>query len=78
MFPLKGNMAQKSGMRGMGPAPPHADPSAPGQAADGGAGVAGIDQFIHGPDEAGDHHLNITKLHAHIMNKGKAPVPNAG
>lgn len=29
-----------------------------------------IEDFTHGPDEHGDHHLNISKLHRHL-HKGK-------
>lgn len=72
-FPSKGQSpAAKSGMRGMGPAPV-ADPSAPGEAAAPGGDIGSIiSQHVHGPDEQGHHHLNLTTL-AHHISGGKHP-----
>lgn len=27
---------------------------------------AKMEDFVHGPDENGDHHINISKLHKHL------------
>ena len=72
------NMAVKSGMRGMersqvgasqpdkapGGDPGANEPENPGQS------DPPVSHFIH-QDENGDHHVNISKLHAHAVGKSK-------
>jgi hypothetical protein len=60
-----------SGMRGR-EEPPVATQNSPGEEAatppPEGEG-AKMEDFVHGPDENGHHHLNISKLHEHLHGK---------
>lgn len=70
MFPP--SAAKKSGMRGSEAPPSAADemPGADPAGAGPGAGEADppVSHFVH-QDEHGDHHMNISKLHAHLSAK---------
>lgn len=70
-------IAEKTGMRGMerhqaGPAPEDKAPGGHPGGTEGGAGEQDppISHFVH-QDEAGDHHVNLSKLHAHVVGKSK-------
>ena len=71
------NLAVRSGMRGMersqvGASQPDKAPGGAPAGMEGGAGEQDppVSHFIH-QDENGDHHLNISKLHAHVVGKSK-------
>ena len=71
------SIAVKSGMRGMERSQVAASQPdmAPGGDPAGIAGGAGeqdppVSHFMH-QDENGDHHVNISKLHAHMVGKSK-------
>lgn len=69
------NYARKSGMRGSERSEAGASQPdlAPGGDPGGTPDVTGIiGQHVHGPDENGHHHLNLTTLAAHIHG-GKHP-----
>jgi hypothetical protein len=76
------NLAVKSGMRGMerrdvGASQPDKAPGGNPAGTPGGEGEQDppVSHFIH-QDESGAHHLNISKLHEHVMGKSKAAVHN--
>lgn len=66
------NLARKSGMRGHEPPAQEAAPDPEPAGATPEPEDTGIGQFVHGPDEQGHHHLNITKLHEHLQSKHAA------
>lgn len=77
MFPTKGGDAYSSGMRG--PEKPRQEADAFGkhdekeQSTGDDSGLAGIvAQHVHGPDENGHHHLNLTTFSEHLKS-GKHP-----
>lgn len=71
------NMAVRSGMRGMergqvGASQPDKAPGGNPMGHEGGAGEQDppVSHFVH-QDENGHHHVNISKLHEHLMGKSK-------
>jgi hypothetical protein len=72
------NMAVKSGMRGMekrevGASQPDAAPGgAPGGHEGAGAEIdPPVSHFMHQDPTTGHHHINISKLHEHMIGKSK-------
>lgn len=72
------NLARKSGMRGSEPEAKPAAPDLQPGADPGGDGAADLAQHIgkhvHGPDEHGHHHLNLTTLAEHIHGAKGGPA----
>jgi len=73
------NLAARSGMRGMerstvGASQPDKAPGGDPAGHEGGAGEQDppVSHFIHQDPTSGHHHLNISKLHEHLMGKSKA------
>jgi hypothetical protein len=72
------NLAVKSGMRGMergqvGASQPDKVPGGAPGGHEGGVGEQDppVSHFIHQDPTSGEHHLNISKLHEHLMGKSK-------